>query len=333
MIRRLFAPFASAALLLASGCASFRPTASTSAAPPSLPREIGTSAGTAYTRAVQTAEDTFVRQTGRRLFRPSSGRGPEVELVAAIHIAEAGYYQRLQRHLEQADLVLYEGVMSRAQARMPAADRATAAAARSGPVRNPVYQRLAHSLGLTSQEFGIRLAEPRFRRCDMTFEDMAELLAAEAARGGEMKQQASKAKVDFQSMRGILSGQGWKTKLMFLALDHSATLRADSKLRVTLHNLNRDKTAQRNPRLTRLIIDDRNRHVMDELAALLAKPHKHRRIALFYGAGHMPGMEKLLREMGYRPAGPVAWMDAVTTHPASDGLRKKAIASIIEENE
>lgn len=45
-----------------------------------------------------------------RSFAPAEGEGPTVDLVAAAHIADRAFYERLQAHLDAKDLVLYEGV-------------------------------------------------------------------------------------------------------------------------------------------------------------------------------------------------------------------------------
>lgn len=42
--------------------------------------------GSTYTRSVQTGADTYIMQTGYRVFKSTSGRGPNVELLGAIHI-------------------------------------------------------------------------------------------------------------------------------------------------------------------------------------------------------------------------------------------------------
>ncbi len=45
-----------------------------------------------------------------RSFVPAKGEGPTVDLVAAAHIADRSFYERLQAHLDAKDLVLFEGV-------------------------------------------------------------------------------------------------------------------------------------------------------------------------------------------------------------------------------
>lgn len=329
MMIRLFVS-AVAALLLVSGCVSGPPAQPVAAT--SLPRTIGALAKeSSYTRAVQTEPDCFVRQTGYRVFLPVSGRGPAVELVAAIHIAEAGYYEQLQRRLDAADLVLYEGVTS--GSRQDGAAVSADAPPQARPSKNPTYQRLADVLGLISQERAIRYAPPRYQRCDMTIEQMRDLLAAESAQGGAEAQAANAAHSGFHSLRGILSGKAWETRLLFLLLDYSSTARTSSRLRIAIHNPDQASPKSLHPRLKQLIIDDRDEYVMNHLGEILARPAGPRHIALFYGAGHMPGMERRLRAMGYRPAGPVRWVDAITVRPAAEGLNPRVIAEIVGEYE
>jgi hypothetical protein len=167
----------------------------------------------------------------------------------------------------------------------------------------------------------------------MTFEQMRDLLAAESARGGPDAQSASAARSGFNSLRGVLSGKAWQTRLLFLLLDYSSTARTSSRLRIAIHTPEQDSSKSLHPRLKQLIIDDRDQYVMDRLREILAKPSGHRHIALFYGAGHMPGMERRLRAMGYQPAGPMHWVDAITVRPAAEGLNPRVAAKIVEEYE
>lgn len=45
-----------------------------------------------------------------RTLIPPQGHGPRVLLVGAVHVGEAAYYQELQKILDAADIVLFEGV-------------------------------------------------------------------------------------------------------------------------------------------------------------------------------------------------------------------------------
>jgi hypothetical protein len=67
---------------------------------------------------------------------------------------------------------------------------------------------------------------------------------------------------------------------------------------------------------------------MSELAQVLRREN-HRRIAIFYGAAHLPDMEKRLLRMGYRAAGARQWDDAVVSHPYSSGISDEEVQEML----
>ena len=64
--------------------------------------------------------------------------------------------------------------------------------------------------------------------------------------------------------------------------------------------------------LLRVIIRDRNQVVIDDLQSFLSRENPPTRIAVLYGAGHMPDLEqRMLDQLGYRPAEPMRWNTAM----------------------
>lgn len=53
---------------------------------------------------------TLSLQVSSRRFKPASDQGPIIQLVGVVHIGDLAYYQQLQTHLKDFDLVLFEGV-------------------------------------------------------------------------------------------------------------------------------------------------------------------------------------------------------------------------------
>lgn len=63
------------------------------------------------TRSVWNATDDEVRlEVVTRTLTPPGGKGPKVLLVGAVHVAEGAYYDELQKTLDEAEVVLFEGV-------------------------------------------------------------------------------------------------------------------------------------------------------------------------------------------------------------------------------
>ncbi len=123
----------------------------------------------------QTAHDPFIRFTtadgAARLETAvveygSGEQGPRVVLVAAVHIADQGYYELLQTILDGHDAVLYEGVRGLRTENLAFVTRLQLA--------------LRDLLGLRFQGDAMDMSDKRFIHADM---DSAELEARLAAKG------------------------------------------------------------------------------------------------------------------------------------------------------
>ncbi|MFG0244959.1 MAG: type II secretion system protein GspG [Phycisphaerales bacterium JB052] len=68
-----------------------------------------------------------------------------------------------------------------------------------------------------------------------------------------------------------------------------------------------------------VIVDGRNDVVIEYLKDTIAEHPNYQDIAIFYGAGHMPGLEETLIEMGYEPTGDT-WSQAMAVNPRDTGL-------------
>jgi hypothetical protein len=289
----------------------------------SLPRVISSGKPDPYTRNAQTGADAFEMQTGSRLFRKAGA--PAVDLVGVVHIGSADYYQRVSRRLAQADLVLFEGVTDGNQDPL---DQDPAAMVRAESKSG--YGRIASSIGLSSQGEQIRYERPRFRRCDVTIQEMIRLLDEDIARGGKAGQEAADAKRQIQSIKRVLGGESllMNSALGLVKVSHSIR----SRVRLSMVGIGTgDTEGEVSPRLKRLINEDRNEHVIRELSQILRKEPGRRRIAVFYGSGHHADLEWRLRKLGYSPAGPVSWDSAIVSRPYADGISESEVRETLNE--
>lgn len=272
-----------------------------------------------YVRTVQSGSDTFSVQTASLVFRRAGS--PEIELVGAMHAAEPAYYLSLQQRLSRADLVLYELVVDDEDAK--AGDMSAHRAEDKS-----VFSRLASSLGLISQNRAIDLNKKNFRRCDMTYQQMIARLQQEAQQGNAEGKSAHVAKNEFAKLGRVLSGGSWMINgaVGLVGMNHSLRERLRFMLVATGQESHDDPGLH--PRLQKLIVEDRNAYVMGELSKVLRREN-HRRIAIFYGAAHLPGMEKGLLRMGYRAAGARQWNDAVVSHPYSSGISDEEVQEML----
>lgn len=75
---------------------------------------------------------------------------------------------------------------------------------------------------------------------------------------------------------------------------------------------------------SKVILDDRNQVVIDDVNSILENEPNVRNIGIIYGAAHMPGIESKLMEMGYEETR-VDWIDAIVVEPPKAPLEKKQL--------
>ncbi len=283
--------------------------------------------GTIYSRSVQTEPDTYILQTGYRVFKPVSGRGAEVELLGAVHIGETAYFQQLQKRMNAAECVLYEGVKDETKTykKLTPEEQAKNEA-------GTAYQKFANLTGYTIQKLNIDYGRKQFENCDMTLQQMRAILDAEVALGGQGAADATRAIEEFSSFDKLMDGDSTLFNLaiwMARMCDLKAKLRL--KLAVSSCNDKQHANSRFSPRLHKLIVEDRNDHVLKELSRTLKKRPEVKRLVVFYGSDHLRGIEKGLLDLGYVPSGPVKWLRAVTSHPYAEGLNQTEVKKIISK--
>ncbi len=214
------------------------------------------------------------------LVHPGTGR--RVDLVGAVHIADAAYFQEVQRLLERADLVLYEMVKPRDAAPGGPAPQET------GGVRD-LQAKMARWFGLVFQLDAIAYGRPHFVHADLTAEEFLDAPASQALTG-RVKSMEPMLKMVEGLIGGLLGGEGdvaaarrRALKTMLGRMLGSLGLKAAEMLG--------------SPELTELLIDKRNAAC---IAALEALPADARTVAIFYGAAHLPDLVRRLEALGYR---------------------------------
>lgn len=69
----------------------------------------------------------------------------------------------------------------------------------------------------------------------------------------------------------------------------------------------------------KVIVEDRNQVVMQDLQRIIKEQPALKSIGVFYGAGHLPGMDKDMLALGYE-RGPVTWFKGVVVDLKSAGI-------------
>lgn len=232
--------------------------------------------------------------------------GAQVDLIGAVHIGEGEYYDKLNRLFDKYDVLLYELVA-------PEGTQIPLGGKREGGGFNPVAMMQDASkkmLGLESQLEKIDYTKKHFVRADMTPTQMAEKMAErgdtaltialdtfadimrksnKAAQNPESNPLATMAK-DL-SFSDLLGNPAKMKQLM--AMQFASTGSLDMAMGESLNQL---------------LIVDRNAEALRGLTKQLTAGNK--RIGVFYGAAHLPDLEKhLVADFGMRKTGQ-AWLEA-----------------------
>ncbi len=220
-------------------------------------------------------------------------------LVGVLHIGELAYYRQLQAGLDSCDLVLFEGIGRGSADHVPSEDDLA-----SMDLLLRMQIAMKDALDLTFQKAGIDYQRNFWRNADMDYPSLQ----------ARMKELGTGLPTDNPLLRTILNGV-----LNFL---DPTQVRKHPKI---VQNLRRqmapalamaDEIMQRPAfaKIGQVIIKERNAVVMAMVEDELETGPNGRRIALFYGAGHLPDFARRLQAAGWVYQGS-AWNSAWTIEP------------------
>ncbi len=261
-------------------------------------------------------------------FRKIEGDGPTITLYGAVHIAEPRFYATLQKELDAFDLVLFEGVNGGepvGEEQASAADGLASVAASliarpdgdsAGDKQESdgLQARMARSLGLSFQLDEMDHSRPNWRNSDMSIEEIKSRVEAE---GGDASQ--------LLSLLDGSSAMAAMANMMFAMIEMIPGGSERGRL-VIMHMLPEadDLLSGAMPggeALMKVIIEDRNQRVIDDLKEALAD-ESNERIAVIYGAGHMGDLtERMADQLGYAPA-ETTWHPSMSLDLGRAGISK-----------
>ena len=245
-----------------------------------------------------------------------------------MHIGEKTYYQQVQQFLDRQDLVLFEGVrVSRPAPPSSPTSGSQPAAAKTAPapgstLASPlpdmthIQQSMAQILNLQFQLTSINYRRANFRNSDLSWDELE----------GLAKSDGTKTSAGLGELQSALTGTGSMGTMIGTVLKQAQSSPAFAK---TFRNMIVDLFADprkmaalkkqqdiSDPGLNAIVVAARNKKVLTDLKALSRDEKKPlHSVAIFYGAEHMPDMEKhLISDMGYRAAD-TQWLTAITTTP------------------
>lgn len=231
-----------------------------------------------------------------------NAQGQELDLISAVHIGSSHYYRTLNDKFTEYDSVLYELVLPDAMAGRPLPAQLETDSGVSG-----LQSMIARSLGLTSQVSSVNYSAKNFVHADLTQNGLAQKMAQrqESLLGYLMKAMASSGSAKTADL-GVTDEELAQLDLMSLMSGQTTT--RDRKI---LRKLFAAALASSGGVLSAMsdtaIISERN------LAALEVVEREARagtqKMALFYGAAHMPDLKRGLEKQGW-VAGKTEWIKA-----------------------
>ncbi len=238
-----------------------------------------------FVRVKETAEMTKLQTA---VFRYESGNS-RIDLIGAVHLADKAYYDFLNRYFEQYDVLLFEMVGGEILGNNPA-EPPVEEAKKDGDALvalGSIYASLENTLGLVGQAAHIDYLADNFVHADLT---LAEFETLQKERGESLlsfmiQSSISAARPEkepnsFKLLYGILRK---RPDLMKLELMETMALGDEQIDAIVGENV---------------IIDDRNAKCIEVLKKQVLAGHQT--IGIFYGAGHLPGLERSILGLGYK---------------------------------
>lgn len=227
----------------------------------------------------------------------SQNRGVQVDLVGAIHIADKAYYEELNRRFRSYDAVLYE-LVAREDANVPQAGQSP------GSFVGGMQVGMKSLLNLEYQLDCIAYGQKNMVHADMSPEEFAatmkrrnESFAGMFFRllGRSMAEQADDplGSSDLQILAAMFAPDRARRLKLLMAKEFA--------------NLEGEIGIFDGPEGS-AIITERNKKALDVLTREIAKGRK--KLAIFYGAGHLPDMQRRLEDQFAMQRTGTEWISA-----------------------
>jgi hypothetical protein len=223
-------------------------------------------------------------------------RGVHVDLLSAIHVADASFFEQLNRRFDQYDVVLYEMITDGTPHAHIDRDGVPAS-----------HQRLMRELGLQSQLQAIDYSRSNFAHADLSWPQIARL---ERLKEGEEPTVVAKLMINLA--RGLCKTPEQRQTELAVTEDLIASTKAPpaERSRLWRRAIARGMVADTRARFGRgtvsaedtILITARDDRAMSVLDSEVSAGSKY--IAILFGAGHMPDFERrFMTDRGLRSEG------------------------------
>jgi hypothetical protein len=230
--------------------------------------------------------------------------GDTLSLVAAVHMADEDYYDTLNDYFQSQDVVLYELVAKSDQ--RPAFGETAAGSGAGSPV-SMIQRAMARFLKVSFQLEQIDYTQANFRHADVSPAQLNEIMQSKNENSFSMFLSLALAQSVSQTTSRPESGLGSLAMLRAMMTPQRDSV-AKYLLAKELSNAELSAlSAELEAQLT--LLGDRNLAALRVLKASLKEPQL-RQLSIFYGAAHMPGIERaIVSDFGFEKVGE-RWLDA-----------------------
>jgi hypothetical protein len=225
--------------------------------------------------------------------------GVEITLVGAVHVGDKSYYDELNKLFEKYEVVLYELVAPEGT-RIPRGGRKT-------PSTHPIgilQEGMGSVLELSHQLNCVDYTKKNFAHADLSPEEFNKTMDERGESFFQMFLRLMGTGIAQNAGGGGVSDAALITALF----SNDRAMMLKTIMAEQFENLDGQMSALDGPGGS-TIITERNKRCFDVLSKQLAAGQK--RIAVFYGAGHLPDMERrLAADFGFKRGGEswlVAW--------------------------
>lgn len=268
-----------------------------------------------YIRYAEDKRSARLEVAIRKFSLPS---GQTVDLIGAVHIADAAYYQDINRRFDGYDSVLFElvGDPEALTRRAPAAQ----AEQDPGSAVGFIQHSASRHLNLSFQLDAIDYTKKNLVHADASAEEFARMEQERGENVLTMFVSAMQAQMSSGAhQRAMRELDTFALIRILMSEDSSAEFK--KALARTFDQMEVMTAAMEGPQGS-AILSGRNALVIGKAREVLTN-QKQRRIAVFYGGAHMPGIETaLLKEMNAKITGE-EWLPAWTMPKKASGNRAR----------
>jgi hypothetical protein len=224
---------------------------------------------------------------------PASGEGDvTVDLVAAVHVGDKAYYEKLNKQFRQYDVLLYE-LVAPPGTRIPKGGRRD-----SGNPLALIQQMMKLALDLESQTERIDYTKKNFVHADLSPQQMAEAVRKRGDNGLTLILGIAADLLRQQNLQELKKEKGTAEKdedvdLGTLLLDPDGPIKLKRMMAQQFVDMDIADGGLGHT-ISTILITDRNKAALQVLQKELVKGKK--KIGIFYGAAHMPDFDKRLKE-------------------------------------